>query len=92
MRIRFLPPDTPGLPPSVPTVNNGGRLEYRDDLACQAVIWAVDHPSLMTYFDDIFSGAYCTREARHPEHEVHICHLRTETEHAPEQVIVWGGE
>lgn len=86
-RVRVLPPDTPGLPPSVPF-----DPLYDDSATCMSTVWAVDAPEIMDVLDDPRHGVYCTRPDRHPEDEVHVCRLMSESTGEPIAVVVWGGE
>lgn len=88
-KIRVLPFDTAGLPPSVPFDPVD---KYDDTTTCMAVIWAVDEPVIMDLMHDLREGVYCTRPKGHPEDEVHTCHLRDEVTDAPLCAVVWGGE
>jgi hypothetical protein len=87
-RVRFLPADTPGLPPSVPFKDG----KYDDESCCAAVLWTADEPRLTDIGILLTEGAYCTRPLDHLQDEIHVCRLRDEQTGEPTVIIVWGGE
>lgn len=89
-KVRTFPPGTPGIPPSVPTVNG----LYKDDSACMGTIHAEEVPDGWRWVgpaDEGYFGFYCTRPP-HPDDEPHVSHLTDEVTGQLQILIVWGGE
>jgi hypothetical protein len=89
-KVRVLPPETPGIPPSVPSVDG----KYVDNNACMGAVNAEDVPDGQRWVgpeDEGWFGFYCTRPP-HPNDEPHVCHLTDEVTCELQILIVWGGE
>lgn len=92
-KVRILPFDTPGVPPSLPYIHDGQAMGYFIRDACLAELHAAavppeDRPECGGGTDD---GWWCTRPPHDPD-EIHVCHLRHADTHEPVALIVWGGE